>query len=149
MLSYHFLNQTNRKNFFTNDTAHGAGQLLSDLPNSPAWQAHSAPFPIIWANSRPVGSNITGPLPLDPIVYEFTPVEFGSWDPNLSAMVDLKFTGTHLSQGKPDNDSACVNGLDELSFVMGTSSSLFNVRYSAVRYPTRNVYLTNSNTAIP
>ena len=51
----------------------------------------------------------------------------GSWDPSLSAMVNLTYVGTHLSNGKPDNDTACVNGFDEAGFVIGTSSSLFNV----------------------
>lgn len=70
MISYHFLNQTNRKNFFTNDTAHGAGQLWSDVPLIPVYQQHQAPFPIIVADSRPVGSNLTTLLSLDPTVYE-------------------------------------------------------------------------------
>lgn len=51
----------------------------------------------------------------------------GSWDPSLSAMVNLTYVGTHLSNGKPDNDTACVTGFDEAGFVIGTSSSLFNV----------------------
>lgn len=70
MISYHFLNQTSRANFFTNDSAHGAGQLWSDIPQVPAYQQHQAPFPIVVADSRPVGSNMTTVLPLDPIVYE-------------------------------------------------------------------------------
>lgn len=70
MISYHFLNQTNRENFFTNDTAHGAGQLWSNIPLIPAYQEHRTPFPIIVADSRPVGSNITTTLTLDPVVYE-------------------------------------------------------------------------------
>jgi lysophospholipase len=51
----------------------------------------------------------------------------GSWDPSLSAMVNLTYVGTHLLNGKPDNDTACVTGLDEVGFVIGTSSSLFSV----------------------
>ena len=70
MISYHFLNQTSRENFFTNDTGHGAGQLWSDIPQIPSFQAHKMPFPIIMANSRPVGSNLTTRLAPEPIVYE-------------------------------------------------------------------------------
>ena len=51
----------------------------------------------------------------------------GSWDPSLSAMVNLTYVGTHLLNGKPNNDTACVTGFDEVGFVIGTSSSLFNV----------------------
>ena len=57
-----------------------------------------------------------------------TPLEFGSFDPNLSAMVNITFVGTNLTNGKPDNGSSCVTGFDRAGFVMGTSASLFNVR---------------------
>jgi len=51
----------------------------------------------------------------------------GSWDPSLSAMANLTYVGTHLSNGKPDNNTGCVTGFDQAGFVIGTSSSLFNV----------------------
>ncbi|KAF8894137.1 phospholipase B [Infundibulicybe gibba] len=126
MISYHFLNQTTRKDFFTNDTAHGAGQLWSKIPDIPAYQQHQTPFPIIVANSRPVGSNITTALDAKPIVYEITPLELASYDPDLSAGMNLTYAGTHLSNGKPENGSACVTGFDQAGFIMGTSASLFN-----------------------
>jgi lysophospholipase len=74
MVSYHFLNQTNRANFFTNDSAHGAGQLLSDVPSIPKWQQYLVPFPIIQADSRPVGSNLTTTLDPSSTVYEVNPL---------------------------------------------------------------------------
>jgi lysophospholipase len=70
MISYHFLNQTTRQNFFTNDTGHGAGQLWSEIPQIPAYRNLLVPFPIVVANSRPVGSNLTTILGLDSVVYE-------------------------------------------------------------------------------
>ncbi len=70
MISYHFLNQTNRANFFSNDTGHGAGQLWSHIPDIPAFQNHQFPFPLVVADSRPVGSNSTTILDLDAVVYE-------------------------------------------------------------------------------
>ena len=70
MISYHFLNQTSRANFFTNDSAHGAGQLLSHVPYIPSWQRYLVPFPIIQADSRPVGSNLTTALDPSSTVYE-------------------------------------------------------------------------------
>ena len=70
MISYHFLNQTDRANFFSNDSAHGAGQLWSQVPLIPSWQQHNVPFPIIQADSRPVGSNLTTTLPPTSVVYE-------------------------------------------------------------------------------
>ncbi|KAI0295829.1 phospholipase B [Multifurca ochricompacta] len=126
MISYHFLNQTNRNDFFTNDSAHGAGQLWSNVPLIPSWQQHLVPFPIIQTDSRPVGSNLTTSLSPTAVVYEITPMEMGSWDPNLSAMMNLTYIGTHLTDGEPDNDTTCVTGFDETGFMMGTSASLFN-----------------------
>jgi lysophospholipase len=97
------------------------------------------------ADSLPIGSNLSHP-PLSQIVYEvslaasscklimsdwfhqITPLEFGSWDPNLSSMVNITFVGTNLTNGKPDNGDSCVTGFDQAGFVMGTSASLFNVR---------------------
>ncbi|ETW80449.1 hypothetical protein HETIRDRAFT_384983 [Heterobasidion irregulare TC 32-1] len=113
-------------NFFSNDTAHGAGQLWSNIPLSDPWQQHIPPFPIIMADSRPVGSNLTTALSPDPVAYEITPMEFGSFDPKLSAMMNLSYAGTHLNNGQPDNDTACVTHFDQAGFVMGSSASLFN-----------------------
>lgn len=70
MISYHFLNQTSRSNFFTNDTAHGAGQLWSHIVQTPAYQNLTMPFPIVVADSRPTTSNSTAALSLDAVVYE-------------------------------------------------------------------------------
>ena len=70
MISYHFLNQTTRDNFFSNETAHGAGQLWSRVPDVPAFQQALLPFPIVVANSRPVGSKLTTVLSPEPVVYE-------------------------------------------------------------------------------
>ncbi|KAG6842116.1 hypothetical protein C0991_002770 [Blastosporella zonata] len=126
MISYHFLNQTNRQNFFTNDTAHGAGQLWSDIPRIPAYQQYQTPFPIVVSDSRPVGSNATTATTLDPVVYEITPLELASYDPNLSMGMNLTYAGTHLLNGTAVNGSACVTGFDQAGFIMGSSASLFN-----------------------
>ncbi|KAJ8507916.1 hypothetical protein ONZ45_g9769 [Pleurotus djamor] len=133
MISFHFLNQTSRKNFFTNDSAHGAGQLFSRIPEISAYQQHLTPFPILVADSRPSGSKLTTSLALDPVVYEMTPLEFGSYDPNLSAMMNLTYAGTHLTNGQPPNGSACVTGFDQAGFLMGTSASLFNQLFDFAR----------------
>ncbi|KAG8213909.1 phospholipase B [Butyriboletus roseoflavus] len=125
-VSYHFLNQTTRSNFYTNNTGHGAGQLWSQIPLLPSYTNQSMPFPIITADSLPSGSNSTSVASLDSIVYEFTPLEFGSWDPNLSAMVPMAYSGTHLMNGLVPSTSACVMGFDQAAFMMGSSASFFN-----------------------
>jgi len=126
MISYHFLNETTQGNFYTNQTSHGAGQLWSQMSLLPSFQNYTMPFPIVAADSRPAGSGITTTVPLNSTVYEITPFEFGSWDPDLAAMLPLKFAGTYLTNGLPTNQSDCITGFDQASFVMGTSSSFFN-----------------------
>ncbi|KAF8524875.1 phospholipase B [Hysterangium stoloniferum] len=133
LISYHFLNGTTRANFFTNDSSHGAGLLWSDIPNTPVFKSFAIPFPIIASNSRASGSNVTDRPPLDSTVYEITPYEMGSFDPSLSAMANLTFVGTHLVNGRPANDTACVQGFDQASFMIGTVSSLFNIALSRAK----------------
>ena len=70
MLSYHFLNQTSRKNFFTDDSSHGAGQLWSNLPRNPMFEEYNVPLPLIIFNSRPSGVKLDGFTPHDIPVYE-------------------------------------------------------------------------------
>ncbi|KAI0313929.1 phospholipase B [Amylostereum chailletii] len=129
LLSYHFLNGTTRDNFFSDETAHGAGQRWSQITSLSAFQNHIPPFPIVVANSLPnnISADNDDPPSLQDVVYEITPLEFGSWDPNLSAMANLSFAGTHLTNGNPDNSTACVTGYDQAGFIMGTSASLFNI----------------------
>jgi len=55
-----------------------------------------------------------------------TPMEFGSWDPQLSAMVNITYAGTLLTNGQPDNSTACTTFFDQIGFIMGTSASFFN-----------------------
>ncbi|KAL4078419.1 lysophospholipase catalytic domain-containing protein [Scleroderma yunnanense] len=126
MVSYHFLSGTTPSNFFTNQTGHGAGELWSQVPLLPSYQAHSIPFPIIVADS--VVSNETNTSSVSPnsVVYEITPQEFGSWDPQLSAMTSTTYAGTQFVNGRPTNSSSCVTGFDQVGFVMGTSASAFN-----------------------
>ena len=101
------------------------------MVNIPTFQKREFPLPIIVADTRPPGFNLLPPdtlLPLNSTQYEFTPWELGSYDPDLSAFVDIRFMGTHLINGQPANSSACVAGFDQAAFIFGTSSSLFNVR---------------------
>ena len=42
-------------------------------------------------------------------------------------MVNISYAGTHLTNGQPDNDTACTTQFDQTGFMMGTSASLFNV----------------------
>ncbi|KAJ7901752.1 phospholipase B [Mycena olivaceomarginata] len=147
-ISYHFLNQTDRKNFFTNATAHGAGQLWSDIPQIPAFQQQLTPFPLIVTDSRPSGSNLTTSLGPESVVYEISPFEIASYDPQLSAGMNLSYAGTHLTNGKADNGSACVRGFDQAGFIMGTSASLFNQIFDFAHNTLQGFSSSDSNTLV-
>lgn len=93
------------------------------------WTSHAVPLPIIVANvlssqnsDAPINGGDTA---ISNVVYEFSPLEFGSFDPQLAAFVPMSALGTTFSAGTPVNQT-CVSGFDNAGFVLGTSSCLFN-----------------------
>lgn len=81
------------------------------------------PMPILVADERAPGDVI---ISLNATVFEFNPFEMGSFDPTTYGFAPLKYIGSNFSQGELAQDQGCVAGFDNLGFVMGTSSSLFN-----------------------
>ena len=67
---------------------------------------------------------------------QIMPYEMGSFDLSLSAMANMQFLGTHLIGSTPGNASMCVTGFNQASFMIGTISSLFNVRPPPLHCPT-------------
>lgn len=43
-----------------------------------------------------------------------TPFEFGSWLGSAEAFTPMEFLGTRLDNGRPVNQSRCVNGFDNV-----------------------------------
>lgn len=62
---------------------------------------------------------------LNSSVYEFNPWELGTWDPTTYGFMPLKVLGSNFTNGKLSKDD-CISGFDNVGFIMGTSSSLFN-----------------------
>ncbi len=96
---------------------------ISDISNLSSFKNFKQPFPIFISNAR---SPIDPDKDADSItskIFEFSPFEFGSWDYKLHAFLDIKYLGSKINQGKPNK---CVNGYDNIGFLVGTSSSLFN-----------------------
>lgn len=148
-LAYHFLPGTTSDNFYeaSSPTDHGAGLLFSSLREADGIKKFQAPLPIIVADQLPpkvssddanAGTPYTSAVqgrnsvPLATPIYEFTPMEFGSFDPYLSAFTPTESLGTHLDQGKPLTGQKCTRAFDQMSFIMGTSASLFNSIVSGV-----------------
>ena len=81
------------------------------------------PFPIVVANGRAPGQLL---VDANATVYEFNPLEIGSWDSNVRNFVNSRYIGSRLNGGQPINDNVCLSNYDNIGFVVGTSSALFN-----------------------
>ncbi|ODN92068.1 phospholipase B [Cryptococcus wingfieldii CBS 7118] len=106
---------------------------ISSLPQMiPAIANASLPMPIIIAAQREQGELV---IAENATVYEFTPYEFGSWAfgsnyKSAGAFTSVEYLGTSLDNGAANG--TCWKGFDQLSFVMGTSATLFNSAWLAL-----------------
>lgn len=75
------------------------------------------------ADGRAPGTKI---ISLNATVYEFNPFEMGTWDPTTFGFAPIKYLGSNFSAGSVPSDGKCIEGFDSLSYIFGTSSSLFN-----------------------
>lgn len=101
----------------------GPGQTFSSIADDANFFAAKAPLPFLVANSRAPGvKNVT----IDDELFEFNPWELGSADPSLNGFVPLKYVGSKFNNGTLAKGEKCIAGFDNVGYVMGTSSSLFN-----------------------
>ena len=105
------------------DNDGGAGYTVSSIADAKHFKNGEAPFPMIIADGRNPDELI---LSFNSTVFEFNPFEMGSWDPSLYAFAPIEYLGSDFEDGSIKKDGDCVQGFDQLSFVLGTSSSLFN-----------------------
>ncbi|TAQ89992.1 hypothetical protein B7494_g1664 [Chlorociboria aeruginascens] len=103
----------------------GEATTMSSVVSSSSFKSHSIPYPIITALGINTHTGACTP-PKDATTFETTPFEFGSWDSSLSAFTPTAFLGTSLSNGVPTT-AACTANYDNLGYVLGTTSSLFNM----------------------
>lgn len=119
-LSYHLVNSS-----YPNE---GQGTTFSDIRNTSSFQAASMPFPIAIADEREPGQLL---IYRNGSIFEFTPYEFGSWDPEIEAMLPIDILGTNLSNGtSQERNGDCYVGYENFGWVVGTSSTLFNALYA-------------------
>lgn len=119
----------NKDNFLVNHT-------YSSMAKEGKVSTGEMPLPIIQANGRPVE------LPIgykNSTVFEMNPFEFGTWDPSGNAFIDMKYLGTELYNGLPVNESACVTNYDNGGFLIGITSSLFDMVMDDAEVYTRKV----------
>ncbi|KAL5611679.1 hypothetical protein BROUX41_000743 [Berkeleyomyces rouxiae] len=101
----------------------GVAYTISSIANSTEFTQADTPMPIIVSVGREQGTIV---ISLNSTVFEFSPLEFGSWDESPSAFAPIRYLGTNFTNGSIPTNETCVRGFDSASFVMGTSSSLFN-----------------------
>lgn len=106
-----------------NATDGGPSYTFSSIALADNFKAAEIPFPILVADSRAPGTTIVS---LNSTLYEFNPFELGSWDPTTYAFAPLQYIGSNFSGGVVPSGQECVEGFDQVGFVMGTSSTLFN-----------------------
>lgn len=101
----------------------GVSDTLSGLTALSNFTSYNVPYPIITALGVKTfqGECLPGP---NATQYELHPFEFGSWDNGVDAFTQTKYLGTALSNGV--SNGTCITNYDNLGYVLGTSSNLFN-----------------------
>jgi lysophospholipase len=106
-----------------NATDGGPAYTFSSIAQQDWFSDGSVPLPLIVADSRAPGQKVVS---TNSTVFTFSPWELGSDDPTLYAFAPLQYVGTNFTAGAPRDNNECVVGYDNVGFVFGTSSSLFN-----------------------
>jgi lysophospholipase len=101
----------------------GPEYTWSSIALTEGFQNGDYPMPILIADERAPGETL---IPRNTTVYEFNPFEMGSWDPTSFGFVPMEYLGSNFSGGSLPDNASCVVGFDNVGFIMGTSSSLFN-----------------------
>jgi len=101
----------------------GPGYTWSSIQLQDSFANANSPMPILVTDGRAPGETL---IPGNTTVYEFNPFEFGTWDPTTYGFVPLEYLGSNFSGGALAEGEDCVRGFDNVGYVMGTSSSLFN-----------------------
>lgn len=112
-LSYQLINATNG----------GPSYTWSSIALTDDFRAGKMPLPLVVADGRNPGETIVGP---NSTVYEFSPWEFGTFDPSIYGFAPLEYLGSRFENGELPKNESCVRGVDNAGYVMGTSSTLFN-----------------------
>lgn len=105
----------------------GQSTTFSDYINMTAFQQGWGPLPVVLSIGRDfeqimINRNAT--------YFEYTPFEFGTWQPGMQAFFPVGYLGSDMTKGEPTKNNECVSGFDNLGFTIGSSSTLFNGAYT-------------------
>ncbi|KAL7620644.1 Lysophospholipase 1 [Parahypoxylon ruwenzoriense] len=101
----------------------GPAYTFSSIADAPNFSSADTPMPILVADERLPDTQVVS---LNSTVFEFNPWEIGSFDPTVYGFAPTRYVGSNFSNGIVPNDGHCLRGFDAYSYIMGTSSSLFN-----------------------
>lgn len=106
-----------------NATSGGPSYTWSSIAKEQSFATGDTPLPLLVADGRAPGETV---ISANSTVFEFSPWEFGTFDPTIFGFAPLEFLGSNFSGGALPSGRQCVRGFDNAGYVMGTSSSLFN-----------------------
>lgn len=101
----------------------GPSYTWSSIAKEQNFATGDTPLPLLVADGRAPGETV---ISTNSTVFEFSPWEFGTFDPTIFGFAPLQFVGSNFSNGALPSGQKCVRGFDNAGYVMGTSSSLFN-----------------------
>ncbi|KAL9093527.1 MAG: hypothetical protein Q9165_003922 [Trypethelium subeluteriae] len=102
----------------------GVSDTLHGLTSNSNFTSYSVPYPIITSIGLNTDAGQCTPSS-NGTQYELHPYEFGSWDLGVGAFIQTQYLGTSAVNGSPSNGT-CHTNYDNLGYVLGTSSNLFN-----------------------
>lgn len=104
----------------------GRGITMSGLLGLPSFQRAMAPIPILTALGANFGmQGEIFPNSTSPII-EFTPFETGVWNRQVAAFIPTEYLGSMRQALTLVDDYICMRGLDNLAYIIGTTSSQLN-----------------------
>lgn len=106
-----------------NATDGGPAYTFSSIADTPNFQQAGTPFPVLLSDGRAPHQKI---ISLNATNFEFNAYEMGSWDPTVYGFAPTKYLASNFSGGTVPASGDCVAGFDQIGYVMGTSSTLFN-----------------------
>lgn len=102
----------------------GPGFTISSIAEDREFSSAKTPLPLIIADARLPGEIL---IPANATIFEFSPWELGYFDSSsINGFAPLKYFGSRFYKVKLPKGEKCISGFDNVGFVKGTSSSLFN-----------------------
>ena len=106
-----------------NATNGGPAYTFSSISEMDNFIMGDIPMPFLIADNRAPNTKV---ISLNSTVFEVNPFEIGTWDPTTYAFAPLRYTGSNFSGGVIPDSEECIRGFDNVGYIMGTSSTLFN-----------------------